>query len=302
MTSPLVRILGVPMDLGQKRRGVDMGPSAVRYAGLQSRLERLGYDVWDEGNISVPVAEQLDDDPSQGKAYNAKAIGAVCRDIYAHARKFIDAGERLITLGGDHSVAIGTAAAAHDSPIVPIGRTAILWVDAHADFNTPQTTPSGNVHGMVVASLMGMCPPSITVGQHPVSAHQIAMIATRDLDTEERIALANSGILVYTMRQIDEKGMANVVREILAHFGEMERIHVSFDMDSLDPQIAHGVGTPVPGGLTYREAHLLMEMLADDGRVQSLDVVEINPILDDSNTTAKVALELIASLYGQRIL
>ena len=293
-----IRIFGVPMDLGQRRRGVDMGPSALRYAGLQQRLSKLGWQVCDGGNVAVPVVEEVSHDPDDGRAHNASAISKVCWDVHGQVLQALKAGECVITLGGDHSLALGTVSAALMQP----QRVGVLWIDAHGDFNTPQTTPSGNVHGMVVSSLMGMSPDVLTVGDVRLCADQIAQIGIRDLDAEEKIALAHSGIRVYTMREVDEIGMAAVVRETLKAIGDVDTLHVSLDMDSLDPTVAPGVGTPVPGGLTYREAHLLLEMLADDGRVRSLDIVEVNPILDEHNTTAKVAVELAASLFGSRIL
>ena len=293
-----IRIVGVPMDLGQKRRGVDMGPSAIRYAELQSRLERLGNVVEDLGNVTAPVMEEIDENPADGLAHHAHAIGEVCREVHRVGRDIVAAGHRGVYLGGDHSIAIGTVSAALHQP----ERVGLLWIDAHGDFNTPQTTPSGNVHGMVVAALMGKCPPALTIGERCLEADQIVMIGTRDLDAKERVALRESGIRVFTMRAIDEQGIARVAAQALEHLEHVGALHVSFDMDSLDPQFVSGVGTPVPGGLTYREAHLLMEMLADDGRVRSLDVVEINPILDRENQTARVAVELIASLFGQRLL
>jgi arginase len=293
-----IRIFGVPMDLGQTRRGVDMGPSALRYAGLQQRLSRMGYTVCDSGNIAVPVVEEITPEPDHLRMHNATAIGGVCRSLHAQVSAALDAGETVITLGGDHSVALGTVSAALSQP----GRVGVLWIDAHGDFNTPQTTPSGNVHGMVVSSLMGMCPDVLTIGETRLQPTRIVQIGIRDLDAEEKIALGRSGVRVMTMREVDENGMAAVVHDALKALGDVDAIHVSFDMDSLDPSVAPGVGTPVPGGLTYREAHLLLELLADDGRVRSLDLVEVNPILDDRNTTAKVAVELAASLLGSRIL
>ncbi len=295
-----VRIIGVPMDLGQQRRGVDMGPSAIRYAGLQARLEHLGCHVYDGGNITVPVAEALgnDDHPVEFRAFHLAAIAQVAQELYAQMQTSIAANECVITLGGDHSVAIGSVAGAlHGSD-----RVGIIWVDAHADFNTPQISPSGNIHGMVVRSLMGAGPKALAIGERRLQAEQIVMIGIRDLDVQERSDLQASGITVLTMRDIDENGMAAVFHAALNALGNVDTVHVSFDMDSLDPTIAPGVGTPVPGGLSYREAHLLMEMLADDGRVRSLDLVEVNPILDGANQTATVAVEMAASLFGQRIL
>jgi arginase len=297
-----VRIYGVPMDLGQNRRGVDMGPSAIRYAGLQARLEQLGWPVYDAGNIAVPVAESImgkgDDAPDDYPAYHLAAIARVAEEIYGHVRNSIEANERVICLGGDHSMSIGSVAGAlYSSDLV-----GVIWVDAHGDFNTPQTSPSGNIHGMVVRSLMGQGPASLAIGERQLQVEQIVMIGIRDLDPLERLDLRSSGMKVLTMREIDENGMAAVMRAALNTLGNVDTIHVSFDMDSLDPAIAPGVGTPVAGGLSYREAHLLMEMLADDGRVRSLDLVEVNPILDISNQTAQVAVEMAASLFGQRIL
>lgn len=293
-----IRILGVPMDLGQRRRGVDMGPSAVRYAGLTQALARLGIAVTDGGNLRVPIAEELDTNPDDGRAHNANLIGAVCRDLHAAMKLALNRHHAAISLGGDHSISLGSISAALEQP----GRLGVLWVDAHGDFNTPESTPSGNVHGMVVAALMGHCPPPLTIGSTRLAPDQIVMIATRDLDSEERDRLRSSGILVLTMSEIDRRGMAACVAAALAQLRDAAQLHVSFDLDALDPAIAPGVGTPVPGGLSYREAHLLMEILADDGRVRSLDVVEVNPILDVENATAKIAVEMITSLFGKRIL
>lgn len=293
-----IHILGVPMDFGQSRRGVDMGPSAVRYAELQKRLTRLGLEVCDCGNVAAPVVEQIDDDPSDGIAHHAAAIAAVCRDVYREACAIASAGNTGIFLGGDHSISMGTVAAALDRR----ESVGVLWVDAHGDINTPDTTPSGNVHGMVIAALMGLCPPVMTIGENRLRPDQIVYIGVRDLDPGEQHRMRELGIRVFTMREIDEMGMAAVGREALAVLGNAQTLHVSWDMDALDPMVVSGVGTPVPGGLTYREAHLLAEMLADDGRVRSLDIVEINPTLDTRNQTAAVAVEIAASLFGQRIL
>jgi arginase len=287
------------MDLGQKRRGVDMGPSAIRYAGLQRHLEQLGYSVIDGGNINAPVIEQIEKSDymaADGMAHNVASITRVCRVVYEHMKAAIGAGETVVFLGGDHSIATGTVAAAIEQQ----RRVGVLWIDAHGDFNTPTTTPSGNVHGMVVTSLMGLGP--IQIGEQRLSPDQIVMIGVRDLDYEEKNAISRSGVRVLTMRHIDENGVANVLRMALDALGDVDALHVSLDMDALDPQFASGVGTPVPGGLTYREAHLLMEILADDGRARSLDVVEVNPILDIGNRTAETAVELVSSLFGRRIL
>ena len=293
-----ISIFGVPMDLGQNRRGVDMGPSAIRYAGLQPRLQSLGLQVKDSGNITVPIIEEVRHLSQDDHMHNAEAIASVCQLTYDAVRKLLIAGERAVVLGGDHSVALGSVAATLDAA----EHVGVLWIDAHGDFNTPDITPSGNVHGMVVTALMGMCPPPLLIGERRLQAEQIAMIATRDLDPAEKVAIRQAGINVMTMSEIDENGMAEVLRETLRALGPIETIHVSFDMDSLDPSVAPGVGTPVSGGLTVREAHLIMEMLADDGRVRTLDLVEVNPILDERNRTAQVAVDLAASLFGQRII
>lgn len=296
--SKLVHILGVPMDLGQQRRGVDMGPSAVRYAGLAEELRKLGYAVTDGGNVRVPIAEQIDHDPTDGTAHNATAIGHICAEVYRTMCEALSGDQLAIALGGDHSTALGTIAAALEQP----GRLGVLWIDAHADFNTPETTLTGNVHGMVVAALMGQCPPPLTVGETRLQSHQVVMLALRDLDPAERTRLREQGIATLTMSDIDKMGMKEAAESALRMLTGATRLHISLDLDSLDPSLAPGVGTPVPGGLSYREAHLLMEMLADDGRVQSIDVVEVNPILDEKNKTAFIAVELVASLLGKRIL
>lgn len=285
------------MDLGQSRRGVDMGPSAVRYAGLQARLERLGYRVEDMGNVSVPNREQ---DSADTSAKRLTAVTEACQAIYDFGRKCAEHNDLAIFLGGDHSMSIGSVKAmAEDEPI------GVIWVDAHGDYNTPDTSPSGNIHGMPVSVLVGEGPqPLVNIGKSSVAVkpHQVVQIGIRDLDSNERRRVLDSGIHVYTMRHVDERGMAAIARNALDILRPYKRIHVSFDLDSLDPAEAPGVGTPVPGGLTYREAHLLMEILGDSGLVRSMDVVEVNPILDRGNRTAEVAVEMVASLFGQRIL
>jgi arginase len=275
-----------------------MGPSAIRYAGLQRRLQAIGLDVHDAGNVSVPVSEEVPSLPEESRIHNASAIAAVCQRLHDTVRASIQAGERQVVLGGDHSIALGSISAA----LYRSDRVGVIWVDAHGDFNTPEITPSGNVHGMVVAALMGRCPPPLRIGERLLQPERIVMIATRDLDPAEKVAIRQTGIKVITMREIDEDGMAAVARSTLDMLGDAEAIHVSFDMDSLDPSVAPGVGTPVSGGLTIREAHLLLEMLADDGRVGSFDLVEVNPILDVYNRTAQVAVDLAASIFGQRII
>ncbi len=293
-----IRLVGVPMDLGQSLRGVDMGPSALRYADVAARLQRLGYRVEDTGNIEVAVRGTLDP-KKNGLAY-LEAISTTCARVYEVGRKAIADGCFPLFVGGDHSIAVGTVGGVtHEGP------AGVLWIDAHGDYNTPETSPSGNIHGMPLAALMGLGAPELVDLGRPgpkLRAEDVMVIALRDLDPHERRMLRESRMGVYTMSEIDERGIAEVTREALRRLGHCDRLHVSLDMDSLDPMYAPGVGTPVPGGLTFREAHLLMELLADDGRVRSADVVEINPMLDERNRTAEMAAELFMSLLGKSIL
>lgn len=295
-----IHILGVPMDLGQERRGVDMGPSAVRYAGLHARLEALGYQVLDGGNLKVPVPEEVKVQGLGGMRY-LEAVAQTCEVIFEAVREIVAGGKFPLVLGGDHSIAMGTVAGV----VAAAGPIGVLWIDAHGDYNTPETSPTGNIHGMPLAHLVGLGHPRLVNIGFPgvkLRPEQVVLIGIRSLDPEERIRMAESGMLIFTMREIDELGIATVVRQALTRLKAWPRLHVSLDLDVVDPQIAPGVGTPVRGGLTYREAHLLMELLADSGRVGSMDVVEINPILDERNQTAVMAVELIASLLGQQIL
>ncbi len=293
-----IQIIGVPMDLGQARRGVDMGPYALRYAGLGDALSSLGYHVVDGGNIPVPVPEE--EEARNPKARHLRSVAATCEEIYRRARACREENAFVLFLGGDHSISIGTVAAVAEGRDI-----GLIWIDAHGDFNTPETTPSGNIHGMPVAVITGRGAPELVNVGYPgpkVDPAHIVLIGTRDLDPEEREALRHSGITVFTMRDIDEFGMATVARRVITQLHGLDYVHVSLDMDSLDPDVAPGVGTPVPGGLTYREAHLLMEILAEWGKIGSLDIVEVNPILDRRNQTAQMAVELTASLLGKRIL
>ena len=296
------RIFGVPMDLGQRRRGVDMGPSALRYAGLDSRLRALGHTVVDDGNLIVPLPEN--EPPDSSRARHLQSIAGVCRDVYEKAKSCFEKNETAIFLGGDHSISIGTVSAMTANHANE-HRVGVIWVDAHGDFNTPETTPSGNVHGMALAALLGRGAKELTdigaVGAKMRSSEAV-LIGARDLDSEERAALLDSGILVITMRDVDEMGMAAATHQALSRLAHVKNIHISLDMDVMNPNEAPGVGTPVPGGLTYREAHLLMEILHDSGKISSLDIVEVNPILDEHNRTAKLGVELTASLFGKRIL
>ena len=292
-----IRLIGVPMDLGQSLRGVDVGPSAVRYAGLTSRLRKLHYNVVDYGNIPVPVRGAL---PSDGEADIVKPIRMVCERVYEEVSGAIADGDLPIVMGGDHSIAIGSVGGATHS-----GPAGLIWIDAHADFNTPDTSPSSNIHGMPLAVLTGRGPPDlINVGRPgaKIEPENVVLIAVRALDMNERQELRECRMGIFTMREIDERGIATVAREALGRLRHVQRLHVSLDVDSLDPNYAPGVGTPVPGGLNTREAHLLMELIAEDGRLGSVDVVEINPIIDLQNRTATLAADLLASLFGKTIL
>ncbi|MFH2065418.1 MAG: arginase [Pseudomonadota bacterium] len=289
-----IRIIGAPVDLGQSHRGVDMGPSAIRYAGLLSRLRELGYNVTDEGNIQVRVRDSLSKDSL------LKEITTACETAYQLARKAIEDNCKPIFLGGDHSISIGTIGGVSHSDAV-----GVIWIDAHGDFNTPQTSTSGNIHGMSLSVLSGNgLPELVNIGRKgpKIKPGNVVLIGVRSLDPKERENLKKSGIVVYTMRDIDEEGMNVIARKALMRLNRLSRIHVSLDIDSLDPIAVPGVGTPVSGGLTYREAHLLMEVIADSGLVCSMDIVEINPIIDHCNQTAKTAVDLAVSLFGKRIL
>lgn len=292
-----VRVIGVPMDLGQSRRGVDLGPGAVRYAGLDARLRQLGHPLEDIGNLAVPVRDALD---ASGGLQFLPAVRDVCAVLYDEARKAVEEDRLPIFLGGDHSIALGSIGG-----ITHGGRCGVIWVDAHGDFNIPETSPSGNIHGMPLAALTGRGAPELVDLGRPgpkLPPEDIVLIGLRDIDPEEGRLIRESGITAYTMRDLDERGIGAIAREALLKLGHLDRLHLSLDLDGLDPREAPGVGTPVPGGITYREAHLLMEILADSGRVASLDLVEINPILDARNQTAALAVELAASLLGQNIL
>jgi arginase len=294
---PPIRIIGIPMDLGQALRGVDMGPGAVRYAGLKARLERLGYEVEDTGNIDVPVRDEMAADKPP---YFLSAVAETCGQAYKWALDSRADGAVPIFLGGDHSIAIGTVGG-----VTQEGPCGVLWIDAHGDINTPETSPSGNIHGMPLATLLGIgAPQLVNLGRRgaKLRAKDVIIIGARDLDASEKKLLRETGVTVYTMRAIDERGMATVMKEAIDKLSDLDHLHVSLDLDSLDPSEAPGVGTPVPGGLTYREAQLAMEMLSDTKRVMSVDVVEVNPILDERNETAVTAAELLESLFGKEIL
>ena len=299
-----IRIIGVPMDLGASRRGVDMGPSALRVAGLQSRLKQLGRQVEDEGNVMVPQAEEQP--YGEKKARYLDEIAQTCKGLAERVRKTLEEDMFPLVLGGDHSIAVGTVAgaAAHFNKIGK--RIGVIWLDAHGDMNTPDSSPSGNVHGMPLASIMGYGPPELVdlAGVKPmVEPRNVALVGIRDLDSKERRFAKESGVHVFTMRDIDERGMREVMAEAIRFAGDdTAGIAVSLDMDFVDPSDAPGVGTPVRGGVTYREAHLALEMIADSRTMVSFELVEINPVIDLHNTTALLGVELVLSGLGKKIL
>ena len=295
-----ISLIGVPMDFGQDLRGVDMGPAAVRYTGLINRLRELGHTVRDRGDVPIPIRDEAVPEPVPGNTY-VEEITRICNAVHSLGRRVIEKGDFPLFVGGDHSIAVGTVAAA-GSGGEPIG---LIWVDAHGDFNTPDTSPSGNIHGMPLAILMGEGHPDLVNVGRPgpkILPENVVMIGLRDIDPTEKKRLKTSGVTVFTMRDIDEQGISTVANKAMMKFAHMKRIHLTLDMDALDPMEAPGVGTPVPGGITYREAHLLMEILADTKKVGSMDLVEINPILDVANKTAKLAVELTLSALGKSIL
>ncbi len=281
-----------------------MGPSAIRAAGLQSSLGALGLGVEDVGNLPVviPETQPRGDD----RARFLGDISDVCTAVSERTRALVDDGVCPLILGGDHSIAVGTVAGVTRADSVDPGDVGLLWFDAHADMNTPETTPSGNVHGMALAALVGLGAPELVtlIGRVPIiEPANVALIGARDIDEAEKANLRDSGIQVVTMRDIDEQGMHGVIESAVGRITKRcSRLHVSIDMDFLDPSIAPGVGTPCSGGVTYRESHLAMEIIADSGCLGSFEIVEVNPILDDANTTARLAVELALSAFGKRIL
>jgi arginase len=299
-----VHVIGVPLDLGGGRRGVDMGPSALRIAGLGNQIMALGRIVEDKGNLpaAIPETEHHADDSQK----YIDEIARVCRKLYATCLASLEAGAVPVVIGGDHSLAAGSVAASADfvrkTTSKPLG---LIWVDAHGDMNTPQTTTTGNVHGMPLAALLGSEPSGLaSIGSSPsVTPRHTVLLGIRNLDEEEKGRIRASGVHVFTMKDIDRQGAAAVIEQAIAIAGQATAgIHVSFDLDVCDPTIAPGVGTPVRGGLNYREAHMAMEILADARTVIALDLVEVNPVLDHQNMTAVLAAELAASALGLKIL
>ncbi len=297
-----IHLIGVPMDLGAGRRGVDMGPSALRIAGVTEKLQRLGHTVVDEGDIVIKA-------PEQQKIRNEKLrylteIVRACTVLSSKIEKILEDSGFPLVIGGDHSIAIGTTAGISSYARSRNKRPGVLWIDAHGDMNTENTTPSGNIHGMPLAASLGLGAIELTsVGGdlRKVDPKDVVLIAIRDLDDGERENIRKLGINIFTMEQIDKYGIAVVLEKALRKLSKVDYLHVSFDLDAVDPSVAPGVGTPVKGGLDYREAHLIMETLYEHGKVNSLEVVEVNPILDNRNQSAEFATELIASFFGKTI-
>ncbi len=301
---PGIAVIGAPLDLGAGRRGVDMGVSAIRFANLGQRLGALGYDVKDLGNVEVEQPERAPAGPQNARFL--PQIAHTCLRLGETVDSAAAAGRVPLVLGGDHSVAVGTIAGMARRLRRARKKLGVLWIDAHADMNTPDTSPSGNVHGMPLACAIGKGPRKLThlFGFAPkVDPANVALVGIRDVDALERPHVKESGVRAFTMRDIDERGMRAVMEEALEIVcAGTAGFHVSLDMDSVDPQYAPGVGTPVRGGLNYREAHLAMEMARDTHRLLSMEAVEVNPIIDEANRTAVLAVELVLSAMGKRIL
>ena len=299
-----VRIIGVPMDLGQSRRGVDMGPSALRGAGLQAAIKKLGPTVEDIGNLEVRQPEEMP--VGEKRAKYLQEIAETCLDIAKTVEKSLSENFLPLVLGGDHSIAAGVAAGVSNFYRQQKKDIGYVWLDAHGDMNTPESSPSGNVHGMPLAAIMGYGAPELVdlLGFKPkAEPRNIVIVGARDLDAQERKIVKKSGIHVFTMRDIDERGMRDVMSEALKYaMDDAAGVAVSLDMDFVDPTDAPGVGTPVRGGVTYREAHLALEMIADSRSMVSFELVEVNPVIDLHNTTALLGVELVLSGLGKKIL
>ncbi len=300
----VVRLIGFPMDLGADRRGVDMGPSALRIAGVGEKLTALGYTVVDSGDIDIQPPEVYSIENTKLKYL--PQIAKACEDLASAVETSLDNDEFPMVLGGDHSMAIGTIAGIASHCRKYKKRLGVIWIDAHTDINTPDTTPSGNIHGMPLAVSLGIGAEELTsVGGKftKLEPHQIGMIGLRSIDEGERKLIKKLKIEAYTMTDLDKQGVHRIIAKMLnAMRAKVDHLHVSFDLDSVDPSVAGGVGTPVPGGLTYREAHLIMEAIADTGYMSSFEIAEVNPILDNRNASAEFAADLIASSMGKRIL
>jgi arginase len=296
-----ISIIGVPMDLGQMRRGVDMGPSAIRYAGVVERLENLGYEMKDLGDIEIGQAERVHNNPDTNLR-NLKAVAEASGKLASKVDEVISSGDFPLIFGGDHSIAIGTLAGV--SPHYE--NLGVIWYDAHGDLNTGDTSPSGNIHGMPLAVSLGIGHEDLTSigGSTPkIKPENIVIIGARSLDEGERELIKEKGIKVYTMHEIDRMGMAKVIEDAIGYLKDRtDGVHLSLDLDGLDPSDAPGVGTPVLGGISYRESHLAMEMLEEAKIITSAEFVEVNPILDEKNKTATVAVALMGSLFGEKLL
>jgi arginase len=294
-----IDVMGVPMDLGAGRRGVDMGPSAIRYAGLNATLKALGHRVNDNGNLHVPFADECE--PLESKLRYVDCIVEIATLLATNVAYSLAEGNFPLVLGGDHAIALGSVrGAARESKL------GVVWVDAHGDFNTHETTPSGNIHGMPLAALAGFGDPRlVNLGSRDdalINPKNIALVGVRDLDSGERELLSRSGVTIFAMEQIDRTGAYDAVRRAIdIALDGTAGLYLSFDLDSLDPVYAPGVGTPVAGGLTYREAHMACELIAESGKLVGMDLVEVNPILDEMNRTGKLAVELAASALGKRV-
>jgi arginase len=297
-------LIGVPLDLGAGRRGVDMGPSALRVAEVDRKIRELGYQVEDAGDLDVEIQETHD--PGDPRLKYLAEIQDTCERLRDRVGRVLQEGRMPVVLGGDHSVAMGTIAGLSRFFRERREKLGLVWFDAHADSNTAESSPSGNIHGMPLAVAMGLGAPGLVslAGAAPmVDGARAAAVGLRDLDAAERDNVRAAGLGAFTMRDIDERGMRGVMEEAIKRASSgTAGIHVSFDLDAMDPDYAPGVGTPVPGGLSFREAHLAMEMLADSGKVVSAELVEVNPILDHRNQTARLGVELLASLLGKKIL
>ncbi|WP_191559355.1 arginase [Metabacillus idriensis] len=297
-----ISIIGVPMDLGQMRRGVDMGPSAIRYAGVVERLEQLQYEIEDKGDIKIGRASREEENSSLNNLRNLKAVSEGNQKLSEQVDEAIQSGSFPLVLGGDHSIAIGTLAGV-SKHYKSLG---VIWYDAHGDLNTSETSPSGNIHGMPLAVSIGLGDETLTKigGYTPkVKPENIVIIGARSLDEGEKELIKERGIKVYTMHEIDRLGMTMVMEETIQYLKERtDGVHLSLDLDGLDPHDAPGVGTPVIGGISYRESHLAMEMLAESNLITSAEFVEVNPILDEKNKTATVAVALMGSLFGEKLL
>ncbi|MBM7588159.1 arginase [Bacillus pakistanensis] len=296
-----ISIIGVPMDLGQMRRGVDMGPSAIRYAGVVERLENLGYRINDLGNIEIAQPERVHTSPDTNLR-NLKAVAEGNTKLSQKVDEVIESGDFPLIFGGDHSIAIGTLAGVSKH----YENLGVIWYDAHGDLNTGETSPSGNIHGMPLAVSLGIGHENLTTigGFAPkIKPENIVIIGARSLDEGERELIKEKGIKVYTMHEVDRLGMTNVIEDAVSYLKDRtDGVHLSLDLDGLDPSDAPGVGTPVIGGISYRESHLAMEMLEESGLITSAEFVEVNPILDEKNKTASVAVALMGSLFGEKLL